>query len=50
VWETATGKLLGRFDGSRSRVVTIAFSPDSRRLASGGTDGTALIWDLLGLK
>jgi RNA polymerase sigma factor (sigma-70 family) len=50
VWETATGKLLGRFDGSPSRVVKIAFSPDGRRLAGGGIDGTALVWDLSGLK
>jgi WD40 repeat protein len=41
---------LGHLDGSRSRVVTIAFSHDGRRLASGGIDGTALVWDLSGLK
>ncbi len=50
VWETATGNLLGHYDGSPSRVVTITFSPDGRRLASGGIDGTALVWDLSGLK
>jgi WD40 repeat protein len=50
VWDTATGKLLGRFDGSPTRVVAITFSPDGRRLASGGIDGTALVWDLSGLK
>jgi WD40 repeat protein len=50
VWETATGKLLGRLDGSPSRVVEISFSPDGRRLASGGIDGTAMVWDLSGLK
>lgn len=50
VWETATGKLLGRLDGSPSRVVVLAFSADGRRLAGGGIDGTALVWDLSGLK
>jgi WD40 repeat protein len=50
VWETATGRLVKRLDGSPSRVVEIAFSPDGRRLASGGEDGTALVWDLSGVR
>jgi WD40 repeat protein len=50
VWETATGKLLGRLDGSPTRVIRIAFGPDGRRLASGGEDGTALVWDLSAVK
>ncbi|HEV3438124.1 MAG TPA: sigma-70 family RNA polymerase sigma factor [Gemmata sp.] len=50
IWETATGKLLGRLDGSPSRVLAIAFSPDGRRLASGSIDGTALVWDVTGIK
>ena len=50
VWETATGKLLARFDGSPSRVTHFAFSPDGRQLASGCIDGTALVWDISGVK
>jgi len=50
IWETATGKLLGRLDGTPSRVLAIAFSPDGRRLACGSIDGTALVWDVAGIK
>jgi WD40 repeat protein len=50
IWETATGKLLGRLKGSPSRILAIDFSPDGRRLASGGEEGTALVWDIAGMK
>lgn len=50
IWETATGKFLKCLNGSPSRVVEIAFSPDGRRLASGSIDGTALVWDVEGIK
>lgn len=32
--------------GHPAGVLTLAFSPDGRRLASGGREGTVLIWDV----
>jgi WD40 repeat protein len=44
-WETRTGKLLARFQGHTAGVGCIAFSPDSRRIATGSGDKTIMIWD-----
>src|SRR5262249_32542145 len=46
VYETASGLLYRQFDGHRDRVLSAAFSPDGRTLATGGQDGVALIWNL----
>jgi WD40 repeat protein len=46
VWDSETGKTLHRFQGHRGPVNTLAFSSDSKRLASASEDSTALIWDL----
>ncbi|MHB1425062.1 MAG: WD40 repeat domain-containing protein [Gemmataceae bacterium] len=46
VYSTATGKLLVRWWGNQSASTALAFSPDSRLLASGGYDGTILLWKL----
>jgi WD40 repeat protein len=43
-WDTATGQKLAEFDMVSAEA--LAFSPDGQRLASGGSDGTALVWDV----
>jgi hypothetical protein len=49
VWEVASGRERARFTGHAGFVVATAFSPDGTRLVTGGTDCTALVWDLSGL-
>jgi WD40 repeat protein len=50
LYETATGQERGRIRGFPGRVRCLAFFPDGRRLASGLTDSTVLIWDLTQLQ
>jgi hypothetical protein len=47
--DTATGKWVKRLEGHQGEVMTLAFAPDARRVASGNRDTTALIWDITGL-
>jgi WD40 repeat protein len=44
LYDTATAKELRRFEGHRTRLTSLAFSPDSRLLLSTSADGTALVW------
>jgi hypothetical protein len=46
MWETFTGKELCRFLGRQGYIKSLVFSADGQRLASGGMDTTALIWDV----
>jgi WD40 repeat protein len=49
IFETATGDERWRFaDGHIEPVNSLAFSADSKRLATGGDDGLAYVWDLVG--
>ena len=47
VWNAATGKQLFTFKGHSEEVLTVAWSPDSKRIASGGGpfDDTVQICD-----
>lgn len=48
VWEVASGGLRHRLGGLRGVPLFLAFSADSRLVASGGIDGVVLVWDLSG--
>jgi WD40 repeat protein len=46
VWDAQTGQVIFTFQGHASRIDSMAFSVDSKRLASGSRDQTIRIWDL----
>ncbi len=46
LWEVATGKDLGLFEGHDGALTTLAFAPDGKALITGSADTTALVWDV----
>jgi WD40 repeat protein/beta-lactamase regulating signal transducer with metallopeptidase domain len=45
VWDTSTGKEIGRFKGHTGRIETVSFAPNGKAVASGSGDTTVLLWD-----
>lgn len=46
LWDVATGENIRTFWGHTTDVQSLAFSPDGTLLASGGFDGTCLLWNV----
>jgi len=46
IWDAATGELRKTFAGHSDVIVTVAFSPDGKLLATGSVDKYVKIWDL----
>jgi WD40 repeat protein len=46
LWDTLTGRRCGSFVGHVGERPIMAFSPDNQTLATGGLDGTVLLWDM----
>jgi len=45
IWDAVTGVELATMRGHRDSVRSIAFSPDGKRLVTGGLDRTVRVWD-----
>jgi WD40 repeat protein len=50
VIDVATGKRLRTLRGHADRITAAAFAPDGSALVTASADGTALVWDLTGLR
>jgi WD40 repeat protein len=46
IWDAVSGKHLLDLEGHLGGVLALAFSPDGKRLLTGGWDKTATVWDM----
>src|SRR5262249_24094907 len=46
LWDVLAGREVGPLKGHEGGVVSLLFTPDGKHLISGGSDTTALTWDL----
>ena len=46
IWDIAIGKPIATFTGHKRGIQSLAFSPDSSLLTSGGSDGVIYLWDI----
>ena len=45
VWEASSGKLVTSFNATAWRVLALAYTPDGKRLVTGGYDSQVRVWD-----
>ena len=50
LWSVENGNLLGSVEGHKERITSVAFSNDGSRVATGSSDRTARIWDVVSRK
>jgi hypothetical protein len=48
LWEMASGKQVHSFEGHRTEIYSIAFSPDGRQLVAASEDAPCFVWDVFG--